>query len=377
MTSKKNKSYPGLTLNNISSPKSACSIPSPLNAIQYKEEIKKPSNIIKLGNSLNFSQKQHVMPISYNNNNMPIIYNNNNTPYSVKVTNNTPEKTLVIKKEPVLEAIPIFKSTTASNFFKKKQEKELMNGSAEISYEQSLTHQEQRELRVKLMADLVKLKAKAPTLNILIPDENSSLTHLEDLYKAYEGEISTQINTTYLKIGLSSVFMAFEFFGKKFGLDIDGYAKSQNLDKYDGFLMELSEKYMSKEGESFQLSVDMRFFLFLILQAGLFMACKYADKFISGGGDYIKNFIEKNIEPVLVNSKESKIIVPVDTPPESNSIFNINNLISNGNVAGLFDMVKNIIPNKNNNNNNDITINSPRISPSPPRSGQRRRVVVN
>ena len=257
------------------------------------------------------------------------------------------------------------------------------------SYEVFLSRHEQFQLRAKLMDKLTKLMAKAPKLNIPIPEDNCSLNNLEHICDLYDRHINLQVNCTYLKIGLKLVFWGIQLGGTYFlKFNMDGYANNQikHLDKYDNLLIEITEKYFSQDGEGyFTLSVEQRFMIFLLIQTSIFVGAKIVAKRFGVDSETVTDSVDQFIDPFLepLKSGNEKKKESSGSNPMNDIMGAVTGLFGGGgdgggpNMGGIMNMVGNLMKNNVPPPSKSPDQSSP-VSPksaSSPTSAIRRRTV--
>lgn len=171
----------------------------------------------------------------------------------------------------------------ANNPFFANQEEERATGMYR-QYYNSLTAEQQLNLRQKFNEKFLILQRRYPEWNIAIPSEDSSLEYMHSLYESYVKQMTIHDNSKQYKFFLVIVFIAIEFGSLKAGVNLSGYAECQirAMKRYEATLLELGTKYYSSGGGEWP--VEMRILMIAVVQAAVFFVAKYAEKFTNSPG---------------------------------------------------------------------------------------------
>lgn len=146
-------------------------------------------------------------------------------------------------------------------------------------YYASLSPDEQAEMRGKFHDRFLILQRSFPEWHIALPAEDSTLDFIHSLYESYVRQINIHASSNYFKMFLIILFIGIELGARAKGIDLSGYAKYQisNMKRYTGVLLELGEKYSTSSQSEW--SPEMRMVGIALLQALVFLAAKYAERF--------------------------------------------------------------------------------------------------
>lgn len=159
----------------------------------------------------------------------------------------------------------------------------------------SMSTEEQNNMRVIFKAKFGKLRIDHPSMNIQDPPETYTLDQIHDVYHNYVKQIVISMNSDQWRSCLVLFFLGIEFFGiKVLGLDFRGFTMAQvkSMHRYDSLLVELGEKYYSQGASSW--SVEHRFMAMAGFNAIIFVIIKFISEYI--GGENFANTIHSFIE---------------------------------------------------------------------------------
>lgn len=174
-------------------------------------------------------------------------------------------------------------------------------------YYASLSPDEQSDMRGKFHDRFLILQRSFPEWNVPIPSEDSSLDFVHTLYDSYVRQINIHASSNYFKMFLIILFIGIEFVARAKGIDITGYAKYQisNMKRYTGVLLELGEKYATTTQSEW--SAETRIVGIALIQAGVFLAAKYAERFTGSSaiGEKVRMALDTYFDSSPVSQGES------------------------------------------------------------------------